>query len=143
MIAEGTDSSGKIIAVPTAAYAQALHYNRDLFTKAGLDPDKPPTTWDEIRTDAKVIQDKLGSKGVHGFFEYGAGNQGGWHLTSALYGAGNNVVSDDGSKAAFNGPEFGKSVSIAPERGGPCSAKSLLRSHGSARNCSQELKCPL
>ncbi|MCW2658751.1 MAG: sugar transporter substrate-binding protein, partial [Jatrophihabitans sp.] len=28
VIAEGTTSKGKIIAVPTAAYAQALHYNR-------------------------------------------------------------------------------------------------------------------
>src|SRR3984885_11703403 len=36
VIAEGTASNGKIIAVPTAAYAQALHYNRALFTQAGL-----------------------------------------------------------------------------------------------------------
>ena len=55
VIAEGTTSNGKIIAVPTAAYAQALHYNRELFTQAGLDPNKPPTTWDEVAADAKQI----------------------------------------------------------------------------------------
>ena len=38
----------------------ALHYNRALFTQAGLDPDKPPTTWDEVRADAKAIADKTG-----------------------------------------------------------------------------------
>ncbi|MEC3993683.1 extracellular solute-binding protein [Actinacidiphila sp. DG2A-62] len=96
---------GKLYGLPTTNYSMGLIYNRKIFKEAGLDPDRPPTTWDEIRQDAKVIQDKLGSKGIHGFFEYGAGNQGGWHLTSALYGAGNNVVSQDGTKAAFNGPE--------------------------------------
>ena len=38
VIAEGTTSDGKVVAVPTAAYAQALHYNRKLFQQAGLDP---------------------------------------------------------------------------------------------------------
>ncbi|NJP44674.1 ABC transporter substrate-binding protein [Actinacidiphila epipremni] len=97
--------NGRLYGLPTTNYSMGLIYNRKIFQEAGLDPNKPPTTWDEIRADAKTIQDKLGSKGIHGFFEYGAGNQGGWHLTSALYGAGNTVVSDDGSKATFNGPE--------------------------------------
>jgi ABC-type glycerol-3-phosphate transport system substrate-binding protein len=96
---------GKLYGLPTTNYSMGLIYNRKIFKDAGLDPNTPPTTWDEIRADAKQIQDKLGSQGVHGFFEYGAGNQGGWHLTSALYGAGNTVVSDDGSKATFNSPE--------------------------------------
>ena len=52
--------------IPTGAYAQALHYNRELFTKAGLDPDKPPTTWDEVAADAKPIaaEDRQGR--LHG-----------------------------------------------------------------------------
>jgi ABC-type glycerol-3-phosphate transport system substrate-binding protein len=97
--------SGKLYGLPTTNYSMGLIYNRKIFQDAGLDPNSPPTTWDQIRQDAKTIQDKLGSKGIHGFFEYGAGNQGGWHLTSALYGAGNDVVSQDGTKASFNGPE--------------------------------------
>ena len=36
-------------------YAQALHYNRELFTQAGLDPNKPPTTWAQVAADAKQI----------------------------------------------------------------------------------------
>src|SRR6185436_6588417 len=38
VLAEGTDSKGRIIALPKGAYAQALHYNRKLFAEAGLDP---------------------------------------------------------------------------------------------------------
>ena len=44
----GHDSKGKIVALPKGAYAQALHYNRKLFQQAGLDPNKPPTTWAQI-----------------------------------------------------------------------------------------------
>ena len=46
VVVGGRTSDGKVVAIPTAAYAQALHYNRALFTQAGLDPNKPPTTWD-------------------------------------------------------------------------------------------------
>src|SRR6266576_2455291 len=38
VLAEGTDAKKQIVALPTAAYAQALHYNRKLFAQAGLDP---------------------------------------------------------------------------------------------------------
>ena len=34
-----------------------LYYNRMAFEKAGLDPDKPPTTLEEVRTDAQAIVD--------------------------------------------------------------------------------------
>src|SRR4051794_7824842 len=33
------------------------YYNRSHFTKAGLDPDKPPTTLDEVRAYAQKIKD--------------------------------------------------------------------------------------
>ena len=42
-----------------------LWYNKTLFSQAGLDPNKPPTTFAEILTDAKTIK-KLGN-GVSGF----------------------------------------------------------------------------
>ena len=57
-----------------------LLYNRALFTKAGLDPDKPPTTWDEVRADAKKIA-ALGN-GTVGYADYSKNNQGGWHFTA-------------------------------------------------------------
>jgi len=63
VLANGQDASGKIFAVPTAAYGMSLTYNRDLFTKAGLDPDNPPKTWDEVRAAAKQIADKTGVAG--------------------------------------------------------------------------------
>jgi multiple sugar transport system substrate-binding protein len=45
----------KLFGVPLYADVSALFYNKDLFTRAGLDPNKPPTSLAELRTDADKI----------------------------------------------------------------------------------------
>ncbi|MFF1586655.1 ABC transporter substrate-binding protein [Streptomyces sp. NPDC058286] len=91
---------GKLYGLPTSNYTMGLLINRKLFERAGLDPNKPPTTWEEVRTAAKKIAG-LGN-GISGYGEYSAENTGGWHFTAAMYGLGADVVSADGKKAAFN-----------------------------------------
>ena len=39
----------RLYGVPLYADVSALFYNKDLFTKAGLDPTKPPTSLAEVR----------------------------------------------------------------------------------------------
>jgi len=46
---------GKIWGLPQVTDAPALLYNKALFEKAGLDPDNPPTTMDELKEAAKQI----------------------------------------------------------------------------------------
>jgi multiple sugar transport system substrate-binding protein len=97
VIAEGTTSNGKIIAVPTAAYAQALHYNRALFSQAGLDPNSPPTTWAQVMSDAKLIAQKTGKAG---YAEMGKDdNTAGWILTTIAYSLGGRMETGTGTKA--------------------------------------------
>ncbi|MCX3059094.1 ABC transporter substrate-binding protein [Streptomyces beihaiensis] len=91
---------GKIYGVPRTNYSMGLLYNRKLFAKAGLDPDKPPTTWAEVRADAKKIA-ALGD-GTVGYADYSAQNQGGWHFTAEMYSRGGSVVSPDGKKATID-----------------------------------------
>ncbi|MFE3519758.1 extracellular solute-binding protein [Streptomyces sp. NPDC059166] len=98
---------GKLYALPTSNYTMGLMINRKLFTQAGLDPDTPPATWDEVRAASKKIA-ALG-KGIAGFGEYSAGNNGGWHFTATQYGLGGDVVDASGKKAAFN-DDKGKQV---------------------------------
>ncbi|WP_328326078.1 extracellular solute-binding protein [Kribbella sp. NBC_00382] len=92
----GKAEDGKMWAVPIAAYGQALHYNRTLFKQAGLDPDKPPTTWDEVRADAKQIADKTGKAG---YAELTTDNTGGWILTTLDYAFGGRTEKLDGDTA--------------------------------------------
>lgn len=48
---------------PVAFSTKALYWNKDLFTAAGLDPEKPPVTWAEEIADAKAIADKTDAAG--------------------------------------------------------------------------------
>ncbi|MFH8377837.1 sugar ABC transporter substrate-binding protein [Streptomyces cyaneofuscatus] len=98
---------GKIYGVPRTNYSMGLLYSKALFTKAGLDPEKPPATWPEVQAAAKKIAG-LGN-GTVGFAEYSAQNQGGWHFTAHIYSQGGSIVSEDGKKATVDTPE-GKAV---------------------------------
>ncbi|MFE6822013.1 ABC transporter substrate-binding protein [Streptomyces sp. NPDC057690] len=91
---------GKLYGLPTSNYRMGLLINRSLFQQAGLDPDTPPATWEDVRAAAKKIAGLGG--GVAGFGEYSAGNTGGWHFTAQMYSLGGEVVDSSGTKAAFN-----------------------------------------
>lgn len=56
---------GKLYAIPTTAVVYKMAYNKDLFDKAGLDPDKPPTTFSQVLDAAKAITSK--AQGAYGF----------------------------------------------------------------------------
>ena len=70
--------------------------NRDLFTQAGLDPDDPPTTWQEVREDAKAIADATGQAGYATMTQ---SNTGGWILTTLVNAMGGSVEEFDGETA--------------------------------------------
>ncbi|MFF6888059.1 ABC transporter substrate-binding protein [Streptomyces sp. NPDC012421] len=97
-----TGPDGKLYGLPNGQYSLGLVYNRALFKKAGLDPDKPPVTWDEVRAAAKKIA-ALGD-GTVGYADYSKNNQGGWHYTAWVYSMGGDIaVKEEGRwKAAFN-----------------------------------------
>jgi multiple sugar transport system substrate-binding protein len=105
VLAEGTTSKGKIIALPKGAYAMALHYNRKLFTEAGLNPNKPPTTWAQVQAYAKQITQKTGKTG---YAEMGkADNSAGWIFTTLVYSLGGRMETGRGTsaKATLNNPK--------------------------------------
>jgi len=55
---------GGIYGLPRGANTIALYYNADMFRAAGLDPDSPPQTWDELYETAKTLTDP--EKNVYG-----------------------------------------------------------------------------
>ncbi len=54
----------KVYAIPREVNTLALYYSEDAFKAAGLDPDKPPQTWDELYADAQKLTNP--SKSVYG-----------------------------------------------------------------------------
>jgi ABC-type sugar transport system permease subunit/ABC-type glycerol-3-phosphate transport system substrate-binding protein len=60
---------GHVYAMPWYQVALAMYYRRDMFQAAGLDPGKPPRTWDEFYKDGqKLVESKPGLSG----FAFGA-----------------------------------------------------------------------
>ncbi|MEX3812882.1 sugar ABC transporter substrate-binding protein [Paraburkholderia sp. BR13439] len=56
--------NSKVYAIPRGTNTLAMYYNKDMFKAAGLDPEHPPQTWDELYTDAQKLTDA--KKGVYG-----------------------------------------------------------------------------
>ncbi|HVW40147.1 MAG TPA: ABC transporter substrate-binding protein [Amycolatopsis sp.] len=59
------DWDGKTYGMPFVFSTPVLYYNASLFQQAGLDPSKPPTTWDEVATDAAAIKNVTHKDGVY------------------------------------------------------------------------------
>lgn len=51
-----TDLSGNMLSFPFNASTPILYYNKSLFRSAGLDADKPPSTWPEVAEAAKRLR---------------------------------------------------------------------------------------
>ena len=97
--------NGKEYVIPHVMDMSVLFYNKDLFTKAGLDPNTPPATLSAFAADATAIS-KLGH-GVYGTF-FG-GDCGGcleftWWPTG--WADGQQVMNANGTAGNFNSPEM-------------------------------------
>jgi len=51
-----TDTQGNMLSFPFNSSTPVLYYNKDLFKKAGLDPNSPPKTWPEVGAAAAKLQ---------------------------------------------------------------------------------------
>jgi multiple sugar transport system substrate-binding protein len=92
--------------MPIGVSTPVMYYNLDLFRAAGLDPDKPPTTWEEAREAAQALVD-AGYQGIL----WGWSITGNWLFQTMLEGAGGRMGEDtaSGHLATF-GDEAGERV---------------------------------
>ncbi|MEK7476247.1 MAG: extracellular solute-binding protein [Candidatus Coatesbacteria bacterium] len=106
----GPDGKPHWWAYPWGHYVIAMFYRKDLFHDAGLDPEKPPRTWDELLADCRIITNP--AKGVYGM-GFGAGPDASWNFYTLLLSAGAQAVTQDakgGWRAAYDTPEAAVAV---------------------------------
>ena len=80
-----------------------LLWNKGLFKQAGLDPEKPPTTLDEVYEYAKKIR----AIGPDTYGYYFSGNCGGCNIFTqapSMWGSGAHLLPKNGDDAALEGP---------------------------------------
>ncbi len=59
---ENGQTMGKTWGIPFQRSTIVMYYNKDAFRKAGLDPDKPPATWEELVSMGKKLTHSDGSQ---------------------------------------------------------------------------------
>lgn len=95
---------GQIYSIPFQRSTMVMFYNKDAFREAGLDPEKAPTTWDEVVEYGKKLTNEN---------RYGVGlalNSGSaqWAFTGFCLqnsANGENLMTEDGKAVLFDTPE--------------------------------------
>ena len=50
-----SQTGGKTYGIPWQRSTIILYYNKDAYREVGLDPDKPPATWEELEEYARKL----------------------------------------------------------------------------------------
>lgn len=99
-----TAPNGQMLSFPFNSSTPVFHYNKDAFKAAGLDPEKPPTTWPEVALAAA----KLKASGHKCPFTTSwiswtqLESFSAWH--NVLYATKNNGFGGTDARLAFNSP---------------------------------------
>jgi multiple sugar transport system substrate-binding protein len=104
-ILDGHKINGKIYGVPLYISPYVLYYNKEIFKKAGLNPDQPPKTYDEMMAAAEKIASLKSDDGnkIYPFGQTTASvSVSGSSLTAMVYNFGGKVLADDGKLSVDN-----------------------------------------
>jgi raffinose/stachyose/melibiose transport system substrate-binding protein len=81
-VADDFDASKTIWAVPVAVNGDVWYYNKKLLAQAGLDPNKPPRTWDELLAACDAAR-RIGKAGIAAGQKEGYWTE--WFVSSAAF----------------------------------------------------------
>ncbi len=93
-----SEYKGKRYSIPLDIHGYMLFYNASVVAESGLDPNKPPQTWNDWLDWIR----QLTRSDRHGGFVSDGGEGLIWTFYHHLRQAGGTLFSDDGKKAAFN-----------------------------------------
>lgn len=91
---------GKTWGIPFQRSTIVMFYNKDMFREAGLDPNKPPKTWDEMVAAGK----KLAKDGRYGLMVPSTGYPY-WMFQCFAIQNGKELMSKDGAAVHFSDPD--------------------------------------
>ncbi len=101
----GVSRDREIYAFPFNQSVQVLYYNKDAFRNAGLDPDKPPKTWDELIEYGKVLTKDFDDDGTIDQWAVLVSLEGVFGFTPLIRQVGGEFLNEDRTEALFDGDE--------------------------------------
>ncbi|PKW15985.1 ABC transporter substrate-binding protein [Saccharopolyspora spinosa] len=93
------DWNGKTYGVPFVFSTPTLYVNQDLFAAAGLDPARPPATWDEVQQAALAVKEHTGKDGAYVDCMTKASKD--WCFQALVRSNGGRVIAQDRSSLSF------------------------------------------
>lgn len=98
---------GELISIPFARSSCIFYYNKDAFREVGLDPECPPTTWEQLVEYAQKLTstDASGNVTRYGFGLCENAGHSQWPYTILTAQNGGQINSDDGTHTFFDSPE--------------------------------------
>jgi len=99
--------NGHLWSAPFQRSTAVMYYNREAFAAAGLDPDQPPRTWDEMVEygQALTLRDASGTVTQWGLGIPGSANAVHWLFGALVAQNGGMLSSTDGLHTYFDSPE--------------------------------------
>lgn len=86
---EAFSKDGEVFAAPLTLQGHPIYYNKALYEEAGLDPDNPPSTWEDFVAGCESIKTKTGAACI------GLGNKEGYGIEFFLSAMGSAVLTPE------------------------------------------------
>ncbi|WP_436071193.1 extracellular solute-binding protein [Devosia sp. LjRoot3] len=103
---------GETYGIPTNNETMGFIWNAKIFADAGLDPESPPATWDDVVTYSKTIHDKLGIAGYGLVAKQNAGNTP-FRFMPQLWAYGGGALDETSAEPAYETVELNNDGSKA------------------------------
>lgn len=99
-------ADGKVWSIPQQRSTAVLYYNKAAFAEAGLDPDRPPRTWDEMVEYAKAltVRDQSGAVQRWGVGISSSAAASHWMLVALAWQNNHVMMNEDGTAVHFDHP---------------------------------------
>jgi len=97
---------GKTWGIPFQRSTIVLYHNKDIFKEVGLDPNKPPATWDEMVAAAQKLTKKDASGNVTRWgVQIPSTGYAYWMFQALCIQNGQELMNQDGNKTNFDHPD--------------------------------------
>lgn len=103
---EAFADNGETYASPVTLQGHPIYYNKSLYQQAGLDPERPATTWSDFLDNCATIKDETDASC------FALGNQEGYGIQFFMSGIGPSILPPDEYDAWIDGQRDWKSPNV-------------------------------
>jgi len=102
--------NGDIYGIPFCVFTDVFYYNENAFIQAGLDPNKPPESWDEMIVMGEQLTRDADGDGEPDSYAMTFYLDGMYGIAPILWANGGSFFTNDGMRVHLTSPEMEKTI---------------------------------